>query len=114
MKTYHQIGRSYSIKDLIDNIKEHSMKFTGKFIIGTNDSYLKLETCHEEPELTYQDRVKLELKELQDKVTSLSEFIHKPSDIYIGLPEAEKKRLREQYRAMKAYEYTLADRINNF
>ena len=61
----------------------------------------------------YQDRVVIEMLELDKKIVGLDEFIVN-NPIYKTLPEDEQVRLIQQVRAMQYYFGILIERINNF
>lgn len=61
----------------------------------------------------WQQRVIDELHELNARRVRLNDFIT-GSRVYLGLPEDERERLRQQHAAMLAYERILGQRIANF
>lgn len=61
----------------------------------------------------HQDRVILETRELQDKVTKLNIFID-TNTTFATLDLDEQNRLRKQLQAMIYYLTILVERINNF
>ena len=58
----------------------------------------------------YQERVVMELKELEDKRTKLGEFL---KDVTVVDP-VERQRLKYQHEIMGLYANILRDRIANF
>lgn len=60
----------------------------------------------------WQQRVILELQELDEKRGRLTAFLI--SEQFESLPEGEKRRLRIQNNAMRAYRDVLVDRIAAF
>lgn len=63
--------------------------------------------------MSFQDRVRLELDELSQKLEKLSAFISE-SDTFVSLPSEEKARLVRQRRAMMEYEHVLKERVAAF
>lgn len=61
----------------------------------------------------YQERVVIEKSELDDKRKKLTEFIQN-HELYNGLTNSEKVRLKYQLYIMDIYSEILGDRINNF
>ena len=62
---------------------------------------------------TFQDRVKLELKDLTDKIGKLEAFIN-GAEQFQRLPGEEQNDLGDQLQAMKAYQFLLQRRISRF
>ena len=62
---------------------------------------------------SFQDRVRAEKAELEEKITALNAFIS-CSDVFEGLPGAEKDRLTAQLGFMTSYGLVLSDRIKAF
>lgn len=60
----------------------------------------------------HQQRVVDEKTDLDDKCAKLASFIGGP--VFIGLPDPEQSRLRQQAHAMAAYSLILGDRIAAF
>jgi len=60
----------------------------------------------------YQERVVLEKKELDDKISKLSPFIG--SEKFSSVKEEEANRLRNQLSIMIDYSNILGERIDNF
>ncbi len=60
----------------------------------------------------FKERVIAEKAELDTKRTALENFVR--GDVYLGLPEAERGRLVDQYEHMTRYSAILAERIANF
>lgn len=64
-------------------------------------------------EVSYQDRVVEEKRELDEKIEKLTAFIFKGS-AYKTLPEDEQNRLNRQHAIMTGYSQVLGERIANF
>jgi len=60
----------------------------------------------------HQERVVIERNELAEKLAKLLAFFQ--TDIFNGLPEAERSRLRNQARFMDSYAAVLEERIAAF
>lgn len=60
----------------------------------------------------FQKRVVEERDDLKGKMERLGKFLN--SDIYAGLPEGERVRLRHQLQVMGMYHDILCERIRNF
>ena len=60
----------------------------------------------------YQQGIKDEKRELDEKIYKLSDFII--GDEFLGVPGQERTRMRYQMMAMQAYSSILADRIEAF
>lgn len=74
-------------------------------ILGYNEK----QRWYEETQLTWLDRVKLELEELDKKRTKLADMLAKGKPEFISAEEWE--RLNVQAEAMSAYALILSDRI---
>lgn len=66
-------------------------------------------TEEEEKQLSHIDRMAVEMRELQDKVVKLCDFL--VSKNASNLDELQTERLKKQLRIMKDYESILFDRI---
>lgn len=62
---------------------------------------------------TFQDRVKVELRDLTDKIEKLSAFVG-GHEHFIALDAESQNDLNDQLQAMKAYQFLLQKRINRF
>ena len=62
---------------------------------------------------TFQDRVKVELTDLTDKIEKLSAFVG-GHEHFIALDAESQNDLNDQLQAMKAYQFLLQKRINRF
>lgn len=71
--------------------------------------YQEKQRWYEETQLTWLDRVKLELAELDKKREKLASLLEKDRPSHISQDEWE--RLQKQADAMSAYAFILADRI---
>ncbi len=60
----------------------------------------------------HEKRVVVEMDELNEKVSKLTEFMH--GDIYAGMPAVDQGLLMVQLEAMKMYLNTLIRRIERF
>lgn len=58
---------------------------------------------------TFQDRLQIEERELDDKITKLNHFIQ--SEKFISLNENQRQLMNEQYRTMVKYQEILKKRI---
>ena len=65
-----------------------------------------------EPMHEYQERVKTEKAELDEKLTKLAAFV--ASEKFRDVPAAEQDRMRRQREIMWQYSEVLAERINAF
>lgn len=74
-------------------------------ILGYNEK----QRWYEETQLTWLDRVKLELEDLDKKRTKLADMLAKGKPDYISQEEWE--RLNKQAEAMSAYAFILQERI---
>ena len=61
----------------------------------------------------YQERVIEEKRALDVKLKKLRYFVDNDA-VFVGLPQAEKRRLNRQLNAMEAYSYVLGERIAAF
>lgn len=64
------------------------------------------------PSGTFQDRVRLEKEQLDEKRMGLAAFFGTPT--FEGLPQAEQQRMRDQLDAMRDYSTLLGERIEAF
>lgn len=71
--------------------------------------YNEKQRWYEETQLTWLDRVKLELEELDKKRTKLADMLAKGKPEFISSEEWD--RLNKQAEAMSAYAFILSDRI---
>lgn len=62
---------------------------------------------------TFQDRVRVELRDLTDKIEKLSAFVG-GHEHFIALDAESQNDLNDQLQAMKAYQFLLQKRINRF
>lgn len=87
--------------------------YCGVKIYGVHTNSLMLNTLTEEFTMsTYQERVIEEKRELDEKRQKLLEFFN--TDIFRGLTQAEKDRLRTQHSVMGVYSEILHQRISAF
>lgn len=63
--------------------------------------------------LSFQDRVRVELHDLTDKIEKLSAFVG-GHEHFIALDAESQNDLNDQLQAMKAYQFLLQKRINRF
>lgn len=66
---------------------------------------------HEETQLTWLDRVRIELAELDEKRSKLDAMLQKDKPEFV--PQIQWDLMQKQYEAMSAYSLILAERIEN-
>lgn len=72
--------------------------------------HCKSDSQKDDPSTSFKGRLLVELNELQVKTKALSKFI--VSELYDGLPEIERKALKEQLAHMQSYEIVLRARVS--
>lgn len=62
--------------------------------------------------MSHVERMKVEVLELQTKVTALSKFVDYDNEVFCNLPEVEQEALESQLGFMEGYLEVLTGRLN--
>lgn len=81
----------------------------GKTEVTSTMTRGKIDTTPEDPQLTWQGRLVVELHELDQKIEKLSAFIN--SDRFGGVEKAARSLMVRQLRSMREYSNVLTQRI---